>query len=365
MEVFDRRIDRMRSSRLKLTFASLLFITLAPLTATAQANPEQTLQAATNVLDEIMAVPTKQIPKALLANARGIAIVPNVVKGGFVVGLRHGRGVILVRDDAGNWQPPMFASLTGGSVGWQAGIQATDVVLVFKTRRSVNGLINGKLTIGPDAAVAAGPVGRQVAAATDATLSAEILSYSRSRGLFAGVSLDGSALQLDHLAGNAYYKRPIVGANGQAIRPLNSVPASALRLMNQLAAYTGSPAVARAEDPRPQAGIPVNNLELSQTELVKRQLVSSWRKLSVRLDGRWNEYLALPNALLVGQPVDAVTLRAKLQQYDAVATNQQYRLMTQSPEFSATYQLLREYVALQPPPPNAKFALPPPPIRGN
>ncbi len=106
-----------------------------------------------------------------------MAIFPQVVKGGFIVGARHGRGVAIIRDATGAWQPPVFVTLTGGSVGWQAGLQSSDIILVFKTRKSVDRFLNGKFTLGADVSVAAGPVGRQAAAATDARLQAEILSY--------------------------------------------------------------------------------------------------------------------------------------------------------------------------------------------
>jgi lipid-binding SYLF domain-containing protein len=205
----------MNNRRRTLLIAGLLCVGVQPCLSLAQTSMDLTVDAATGVLDEIMSVPAKQIPQYLLADAHGVAIIPNVVKGGFVVGVRHGRGVALIRDDMGQWNPPIFVSLTGGSVGWQAGIQSTDVVLIFRTRKSIDGLMSGRLTVGVDAAVAAGPVGRQAAAATDTSLGAEILSYSRSRGLFAGVSLDGSLMQLDHAAGSAYYHTPIVGANGQ------------------------------------------------------------------------------------------------------------------------------------------------------
>ena len=151
-----------------------------------------------DVLNEIMAIPASGIPASLLANAQGIVIIPDLVKGGFVLGVRHGRGIVMVRDERGFWRPPSFVTLTGGSVGWQIGLQVTDIVLVFKTRSSVQGLLRGKFTFGADAAAAAGPVGREAAAATDAQLLAEIFTWSRSRGLFAGVSLDGSVLQIDH-----------------------------------------------------------------------------------------------------------------------------------------------------------------------
>ena len=151
-----------------------------------------------DVLNEIMAIPASGIPASLLANAQGIVIIPDLVKGGFVLGVRHGRGIVMVRDERGFWRPPSFVTLTGGSVGWQIGLQVTDIVLVFKTRSSVQGLLRGKFTLGADAAAAAGPVGREAAAATDTQLLAEIFTWSRSRGLFAGVSLDGSVLQIDH-----------------------------------------------------------------------------------------------------------------------------------------------------------------------
>ena len=162
-----------------------------------------------DVLNEIMAIPASGIPASLLANAQGIVIIPDLVKGGFVVGVRHGRGIVMVRDERGFWRPPSFVTLTGGSVGWQIGLQVTDIVLVFKTRSSVQGLLRGKFTLGADAAAAAGPVGREAAAATDAQLLAEIFTWSRSRGLFAGVSLDGSVLQIDQPANAAFYN----GAN--------------------------------------------------------------------------------------------------------------------------------------------------------
>lgn len=252
--------------------------------AMSQTIMDQTVDLATNVLDEIMSVPAKQIPESLLASARGVAIIPSVVKGGFIVGVRHGRGVVMVRDDSGQWHPPLFVSLTGGSVGWQAGIQSTDVVLVFRTRKSIDNLLSGRFTIGVDAAAAAGPVGRQAAAATDATLTAEILSYSRSRGLFAGVSIDGSVMQLDYSAGGAYYQTPIVGANGEAIRPLNSAPPSAIRLMNRIAQYSGAPQI---DAPGlTQNAIPVTP-QPNQAEMVRGQLVTSWQRLSTILDERW------------------------------------------------------------------------------
>ncbi len=163
------------------------------------------IQEATEVIEEILRIPEKGIPPALLRNAEGIAIIPGVVKIGFVLGGRHGKGIIMIRNENGQWTNPAFVSITGGSLGWQIGAKSTDIILVFKTKKSVTNIMKGKFTLGADAAVAAGPVGRTAGAATDAQLKAEIYSYSRSRGLFAGVSLDGSAISIDYDSNIEYY----------------------------------------------------------------------------------------------------------------------------------------------------------------
>jgi lipid-binding SYLF domain-containing protein len=189
-----------------LRYALVLSLTLLLSTA-ALAGPEQDERArnAVRVLDEVMAAPDRRVPDGLMRNAEAIVVVPDVVKAGFVVGGRHGKGLLAVRAGDGTWSNPSFVSLTGGSIGFQAGVQSTDVVLVFRSRRGVDSVVNGKFTLGADASVAAGPVGRNAAASTDAQLKAEIYSYSRARGLFAGVALDGAVLAIDHDANEAAY----------------------------------------------------------------------------------------------------------------------------------------------------------------
>ncbi len=172
--------------------------------ATAGQAEDDRLRSADEVLHQISEIPENAIPPELLADAYGIAVIPGVIKAGFVVGGRWGKGVIAVREN-GAWSNPSFITLAGGSIGWQIGAQSTDIVLVFKTRRGVENLASGKVTLGADAAIAAGPVGRQASAATDAHMKAEIYSYSRSRGLFAGLALEGAVLQPDDDANaNAY-----------------------------------------------------------------------------------------------------------------------------------------------------------------
>jgi lipid-binding SYLF domain-containing protein len=171
----------------------------------APAREEARLLFASQVLEELRATRDQYIPDRLLERAHAIAVIPDVTKAAFIVGGRRGSGVMVVRDAKGRFSSPVFVSITGGSFGWQAGVQSTDIVLVFTTRESVEGITGGKITLGADASVAAGPVGRQASAATDATFSAEVYSYSRNRGFFAGVSLDGSALTIDRRANRSFY----------------------------------------------------------------------------------------------------------------------------------------------------------------
>jgi lipid-binding SYLF domain-containing protein len=170
-----------------------------------------------------------------LQDAQGVAIIPHVLKAGFVIGGRYGRGVILVRAADGTWGNPVFITLVGGGIGWQIGVQSTDVVLVFKTRASLDRILSGqgKITLGADVAVAAGPVGRQAEAATDGQLRAEIYSYSRSRGLFAGVSLEGAGILINCDADEAFYG--LRGGHPADIMAVRGAPPAAENLKSQLA----------------------------------------------------------------------------------------------------------------------------------
>jgi len=175
-------------------------------TAPAFAGDEaRKIEDCVDVVKAVKAIPEEGIPPVLLKNAQGIMIIPGVIKVGFVIGGRYGTGILTVRDEKGHWSDPVFVKIAGGSFGWQIGAQSTDLILVFKSKKSVNGILNGKFTIGADASVAAGPVGRSAEGATDVTLKSEIYSYSRSRGLFAGISLDGAALMIDNDADASFY----------------------------------------------------------------------------------------------------------------------------------------------------------------
>jgi lipid-binding SYLF domain-containing protein len=164
-------------------------------------------QNATRVMTDIQAIPESAIPDKLLDEAKAVVIVPDTIKAGLVLGGRYGRGVMSVKTPDGTWSNPVFVKLTGGSIGLQAGVQSSDVVLVFRSERGLDSIVNGKFTLGADAGVAAGPMGRNASTATDGQLKAEIWSWSRARGLFAGVALDGAVLSIDDAANEATYGR--------------------------------------------------------------------------------------------------------------------------------------------------------------
>ena len=186
----------------------------------------QTVVSARQALDEFCRLQIESIPPTMLNAAEGIAIFPNMIKGGFILGVNFGRGVLMVRKADRTWSAPVMVTMGGGSVGFQAGVQAADIVLVFATPKSLQGILNGqKVTLGADASVALGPIGRQANAGTDARLGAEIYSYARSRGLFAGVSLGGADLSIDNNAISMLYGRfgvtpaDVFNGNQLAVRP--------------------------------------------------------------------------------------------------------------------------------------------------
>ena len=209
--------------------AALAAISAAPLSAQQMTfgDPEvQTVVGANNALNQFFQLEIESMPPAMLAKAEGIAIFPNMIKGGFILGVNYGKGVLCVRNPDRSWSAPVLVTMGGGSLGFQAGVQAADIVLVFATPRSLQGILNGqKVTLGADASIAAGPVGRQVNAGTDVRLGAEIYSYARSRGLFLGVSLGGSDLSVDNNANSMLYGRfgvtptDVFQNRGIAIRP--------------------------------------------------------------------------------------------------------------------------------------------------
>ncbi|MBM4197627.1 MAG: lipid-binding SYLF domain-containing protein [Gammaproteobacteria bacterium] len=189
-------------------FSALTTIALAIFSSAAAAATEldYRVDTATQILQDLRNLPENAVPPALLSRAYAVAVIPSVMKAGFIVGGTYGRGLIVARRDDGSWSNPSFVRLTQGSIGFQAGAQSTDLILVFKTRRALDGLARGKITLGGDASVAAGPVGRQATASTDLGMQSEIYSYARSRGFFAGLSVQGGVLAMDRGSNGAYYQ---------------------------------------------------------------------------------------------------------------------------------------------------------------
>jgi lipid-binding SYLF domain-containing protein len=239
-------------------FLSALFaISAVVSTAHAGAREEGRLLTATEVLEEVQAMPDQQIPDALLSRAYGIAVIPDVTKVAFIFGGRHGRGVLVVRDKLNSpWSNPTFVSLTGGSWGFQVGAQSSDIILVFTSKTGVEGVAGGKLTLGADASVATGPVGRQGSAATDMTFHAEIYSYARTRGLFGGIALDGSVISIDRPANAALYGKSGVTATEIFSGQSPVAPATAQRFLERLAQATHT---AVRGSPAPQADAPATS----------------------------------------------------------------------------------------------------------
>jgi SH3 domain-containing YSC84-like protein 1 len=187
-----------------IVFAASLFLTSVAWAATAREATEDRLQHAGGVLREIMAAPDNGIPDEVLHNAKCIAVVPHLLKGGFVFGAENGKGVATCRT-ANGWSAPAFFTITGGNWGLQIGVEGIDLVMVFQGDKGMDRLVNSKFEIGADASVAAGPVGRHASADTDWKMNAEILTYSRAKGVFAGVTLNGAAVRRDDDSTEAMY----------------------------------------------------------------------------------------------------------------------------------------------------------------
>lgn len=315
------------------------------------ASPNQIVVDATNVLAQSVAM-SSGLPQSMLAGAQGIAIVPNMVRGAFVIGVQHGRGVLLVRGPGGAWQAPRMIQITGGSLGYQIGVQSTDLVLIFRTPQSVANVLRGTLKVGVDASAAAGPVGRQASAATDLPLQAEILSYSRARGAFIGVSIDGSSITLDPGTDAMYYQPP------------GTIPASATQLV-QLLATLSSGGLATVAPPTQQvvAAVPAPVPQAqSNLEMARQQLDSASRQLATNLDDQWKQYLALPAEVYIPNHSPSVeALEQAINRYETVSKQPQYAALTSQRAFQATLKGLWRLGEFQQGA-QQKLRLPPPPM---
>src|SRR5580698_684822 len=220
-----------------LTATSLL-LTLAGFASERRDADLERIQTASTVLNQIMSAPDRAIPDSIMSGAKCIAIMPSALKASFLVGANYGKGVAMCRTEKG-WSAPAFFKVTGGSFGFQAGGQASDLVLIIRTDDGMQHLLTSKFKLGADASAAAGPVGRDAQAMTDLTLRAQVLTYSRSRGLFLGVSLSGGVINQDQADTQAFY-----GKDWTFYSVLNGKvppPADSEVLLNMVERYAPTP----------------------------------------------------------------------------------------------------------------------------
>jgi lipid-binding SYLF domain-containing protein len=194
------------------------------------------LQRSAEMFQEIMQAPDKGVPQPLLDKAECVVLVPGVKKGAFIVGAKFGRGFFVCRKAGAGWSAPAAVRIEGGSFGFQIGGSETDVLMLVMNRHGADRLLSSKFTLGGDASVAAGPVGRSATAETDAYMSAEILTYSRSRGVFAGLSLSGATLRQDLDTNKSLYGKTM--QNKEVIESGIAPPAAAAELMGLLNKYS-------------------------------------------------------------------------------------------------------------------------------
>jgi len=207
-----------------ITLAVILSLTSIGWAATDREATNDRLDHAGRVLHEIMAAPDKGIPEEVLEHAKCIAVVPHMIKGGFVFGAENGRGVATCRS-ANGWSAPMFFAITGGSWGLQIGMEGVDLVMIIQNERGMRQLLSSKFSLGADASAAAGPVGRHASANTDWKLDAEILTYSRAKGAFAGLTLNGASIRHDEDSTKAIYGRNV--SNRRILRGEVDMPTAA------------------------------------------------------------------------------------------------------------------------------------------
>ena len=221
------------------SFLVLVFLFTSNAYAADETSQQKLLKDARFVVEEIMSTPDLEIPSGLISRAQAVIIFPGMLKGGFFIGARYGRGVATVRNSkTGDWGPPSFITTLGGSFGFQFGAQAVDLVLIVMTERGIKGLLNNNFTLGGDIAIAAGPVGRYAELGVDILLQGDMYSYSRSKGIFGGVSLKGTIIKPNVSYNEEYYNTKLTPEEIMIDGKVKNVPESSrkfLDYMNQIA----------------------------------------------------------------------------------------------------------------------------------
>lgn len=240
---------------MKRFFCVMVLLSLTvPLLADDRDKDKERLQSAATVIDEVMAAPDKGIPEEILGSAKCLAVVPSLLKGGFIVGGAYGKGVASCKTEKG-WSAPAFFRVEGGSFGLQIGGQAVDYIMVIMNEQGMQNLLASKFKLGADASVAAGPVGRHAEGSTDWKLRAQVLTYSRSRGVFAGITLNGAVIRQDQDDTRAFYGR-MVPFKTLLTGAFSPMPADATPWMTTLSKYapgtTAATKPAQAPPPQPK-----------------------------------------------------------------------------------------------------------------
>jgi lipid-binding SYLF domain-containing protein len=270
-QIYQPIMKRLAQPVMKRLLAHCLSLLLAvalvaPATAYADTKTDLRLQKSQRVFETFTDLSEQAVPGWLLERAYGVVVVPSVIKAALTLGGRGGKGVMAVRNPDGTWSAPVFVTLGGINFGFQFGVQSTDVVLVLMSRDSVEGIAGGKVTLGADASVAAGPLGRSSAAATDATLSAQVLSYSRSSGLFVGVALDGTVIAIDKAANESAYGISGILASQILEGKVANVPAEAQAFTDALTRATKAPAAKPAPAAPADGAVPAVKPEPAPAE---------------------------------------------------------------------------------------------------
>ena len=261
------------------SFLVLVFLFTSNAYATDETYQQTLLKKARFVVEEIMSAPDLEIPSGLLSRAQAVIVFPSMLKGGFLIGARYGKGVATVRDSkTGQWGPPAFITTLGGSFGFQFGAQSVDLILIVMTEKGIKGLLNNNFTLGGDMSVAAGPVGRYAELGVDILLQGDMYSYSRSRGVFGGVSLKGTIIKQNVAYNEAHYNEKLTPEEIMIDGKAKNVPESSLKFlnyMNQIAPeekpeYETSEWMGWTDDPKygfePQAKVVAQNTVTQEAE---------------------------------------------------------------------------------------------------
>ena len=348
---------------MKSYFSLFVGLLLLALTAPVQAQlakpanrEETTLNDAYRCLKEIMEIPANSIPEALFEKADGVAIFPGLIKGSFVIGGQHGYGIFIVKNSEGKWEAPRFLRMSGGSIGFQAGIQSADVILIFCTPRSVKAALDGDFTIGADASVAAGPVGRQALASTNYEFNSELYSYSRSRGLFLGVAVDGCVLKIDEKTNRNFYAdgipdpaRRVVELTASYVKKdeQNEDPNAVVAPVAPAPETLDTPNSADSQLPSSSDPLPAPPADKPMTdrEAARVLLVPAHENLMKILEPEWQKWLALPpEALTPGSTEVTPNLQSLYDRLEKVAADPKYAELTARPEFDRVRTLLKLYL---------------------